>query len=170
MNRRRSRARARDGRSRRDRHQLPLRADADLARTYSMRPRPKAEGFPQVLRQYADATAANAPIEAGKRLTFEDSCRDALGCPARWSTSEWRVNRVSLKCEPDLAVALREAHAAVLPGYHLNKRHWNTVIVDGSLPDDTIRDMIEDSYDLVVSKLPQPRIDRSSRTSLRPGF
>ena len=78
--------------------------------------------------------------------------------------------RVSLKCEPDLAVALREAHAAVLPGYHLNKRHWNTVIVDGSLPDDTIRDMIEDSYDLVVSKLPQPRIDRSSRASQRPGF
>ncbi len=62
--------------------------------------------------------------------------------------------RVSLKCEPQLAEALRGAHAAVLPGYHLNKRHWNTVIIDGSLPDDAIRDMIEDSYDLVVSKLP----------------
>ncbi len=65
--------------------------------------------------------------------------------------------RVSLKCEPELAEALRGAHAAVLPGYHLNKRHWNTVIIDGSLPDDTIRDMIEDSYDLVVSKLPRAR-------------
>jgi predicted DNA-binding protein (MmcQ/YjbR family) len=65
--------------------------------------------------------------------------------------------RVSLKCEPELAEALREAHAAVLPGYHLNKRHWNTVIVDGSVPDDAIRDMIEDSYDLVVSKLPRAR-------------
>src|SRR3954470_18731315 len=63
--------------------------------------------------------------------------------------------RVSLKCEPELAEALRTAHAAVLPGYHLNKRHWNTVIIDGSLPDDAIRDMIEDSYDLVVSKLSQ---------------
>jgi predicted DNA-binding protein (MmcQ/YjbR family) len=62
--------------------------------------------------------------------------------------------RVSLKCEPELAQGLREAHAAVLPGYHLNKRHWNTVSIDGSLPDETIRDMIEDSYDLVVSKLP----------------
>jgi predicted DNA-binding protein (MmcQ/YjbR family) len=62
--------------------------------------------------------------------------------------------RVSLKCEPELAEALRGAHAAVLPGYHLNKRHWNTVITDCSLPDDAIRDMIEDSYDLVVSKLP----------------
>ncbi|MFL5817149.1 MAG: MmcQ/YjbR family DNA-binding protein [Conexibacter sp.] len=65
--------------------------------------------------------------------------------------------RVSVKCEPSLAAALRATHAAVLPGYHLNKRHWNTVIVDGSLPDDAVRDMIEDSYDLVVSKLPRAR-------------
>ena len=63
--------------------------------------------------------------------------------------------RVSLKCEPDLAERLRAAHSAVLPGYHLNKRHWNTVILDGSLPDQTIADMIEDSYDLVVSRLPR---------------
>jgi predicted DNA-binding protein (MmcQ/YjbR family) len=66
--------------------------------------------------------------------------------------------RVSVKCEPQLAEALRGAHAAVLPGYHLNKRHWNTVIIDGSLPDDAVRDMIEDSYDLVVSKLPTARL------------
>jgi predicted DNA-binding protein (MmcQ/YjbR family) len=65
--------------------------------------------------------------------------------------------RVSLKCEPELAGALREAHAAVLPGYHLNKRHWNTVIIDGSIADEAIQDMIEDSYDLVVSKMPQAR-------------
>jgi predicted DNA-binding protein (MmcQ/YjbR family) len=65
--------------------------------------------------------------------------------------------RVSLKCEPGLAEALREAHAAVIPGYHLNKRHWNTVIIDGSLPDKTVREMIEDSYDLVVSQLPPER-------------
>ena len=65
--------------------------------------------------------------------------------------------RVSLKCEPQLAEVLREAHGAVLPGYHLNKRHWNTVIIDGSVPDEAIRNMIEDSYDLVVSKLPRAR-------------
>ncbi|MEA2172075.1 MAG: hypothetical protein QOF76_5375 [Solirubrobacteraceae bacterium] len=65
--------------------------------------------------------------------------------------------RVSLKCEPELAIGLREAHAAILPGYHLNKRHWNTVILDGSLPDAMVRDMIEDSYDLVVSGLPASR-------------
>jgi predicted DNA-binding protein (MmcQ/YjbR family) len=68
-----------------------------------------------------------------------------------------RPLRVSLKCEPLLAEQLREAHTAVLPGYHLNKRHWNTVIIDGSLPEKMIKDMIEDSYDLVVSRLPISR-------------
>jgi predicted DNA-binding protein (MmcQ/YjbR family) len=65
--------------------------------------------------------------------------------------------RVSLKCEPSVAEELRKAHAAVRPGYHLNKRHWNTVVIDDSLPDGTIREMVEDSYDLVVSKLPRAR-------------
>ena len=64
---------------------------------------------------------------------------------------------VSLKCEPLLAVQLREAHPAVRPGYHLNKRHWNTVTVDGSISEQMLRDMIEDSYDLVVSRLPRSR-------------
>src|SRR4051812_43518918 len=65
--------------------------------------------------------------------------------------------RVSLKCEPSLAIALRAAHAAVIPGSHLNKSHWNTVMIDGSLPDQMVKDMIEDSYDLVVSRLPAAR-------------
>jgi predicted DNA-binding protein (MmcQ/YjbR family) len=59
--------------------------------------------------------------------------------------------RVSLKCEPQVAEALREEHAAVIPGYHLNKKHWNTVILDGSLSDGAVREMIEDSYDLVTA-------------------
>ena len=62
---------------------------------------------------------------------------------------------ISLKCEPDLAEALRRDHEAVRPGYHLNKRHWNTVLCDGSLPDQMILDMLEDSYDLVVEGLPK---------------
>lgn len=61
--------------------------------------------------------------------------------------------QISLKCEPALAEQLREAHAAVRPGYHLNKRHWNTVTIDGSIADQLLEDMIEDSYDLVVSRL-----------------
>jgi predicted DNA-binding protein (MmcQ/YjbR family) len=62
---------------------------------------------------------------------------------------------VSVKCEPDLAVALRASYPAIRPGYHLNKRHWNTITLDGSLPDQLVRDLIEDSYDLVVSALPK---------------
>jgi predicted DNA-binding protein (MmcQ/YjbR family) len=68
-----------------------------------------------------------------------------------------RPLQVSLKCEPLLAEQLREAYPAVLPGYHLNKRHWNTVVLDGSIPDRIIKDMVEDSYDLVVSRLPASR-------------
>ena len=64
---------------------------------------------------------------------------------------------VSLKCDPRLAEDLRARYAAITPGYHLNKRHWNTVILDGSLAPRTIGDMIEDSYDLVVAGLPLAR-------------
>ena len=62
---------------------------------------------------------------------------------------------ISLKCEPGLALQLRADHPAITPGYHLNKRHWNTVKVDGSLPDGLVRDLVEDSYDLVVESLPK---------------
>ena len=62
---------------------------------------------------------------------------------------------VSLKCDPDLAVELRNSYAAIRPGYHLNKRHWNTVALDGGLDDQFVRELIEDSYDLVVSALPK---------------
>ncbi len=65
--------------------------------------------------------------------------------------------RVSLKCEPLLAEQLRETHAAITGAYHLNKRHWNGVLLDGSLEDQMVLDMIEDSYDLVVSGLPLAR-------------
>jgi predicted DNA-binding protein (MmcQ/YjbR family) len=78
----------------------------------------------------------------------------------------WRPDseppKLSLRCEPELAVQLREQYAAIEPGWHLNKRHWNTVTVDGSLPARMVRDMIEDSYDLVVEGL-----TRAQRASLR---
>ena len=60
---------------------------------------------------------------------------------------------VSLKCDPELAVQLRAAYPAITAGYHLNKRHWNTVVLDGSIEDQFLREMLEDSYDLVVSGL-----------------
>ena len=61
---------------------------------------------------------------------------------------------VSVKCEPELAEALRRSYRAIRPGYHLNKRHWNTITLDGSLSDQLVCDLVEDSYDLVVSGLP----------------
>ena len=64
---------------------------------------------------------------------------------------------VSLKCDPGLAADLRGRYAGITPGYHLNKRHWNTVTVDGSLPDDLVADLIDDSYGLVVASLPKAR-------------
>ena len=62
---------------------------------------------------------------------------------------------VSLKCEPELAIELRGSYAAIRPGYHLSKRHWNTIAVDGTLTDQLVRDLVQDSYDLVVSGLPK---------------
>ena len=62
---------------------------------------------------------------------------------------------VSVKCEPEIAVDLRDSYPAIRPGYHLNKRHWNTITLDDSLPDQLVRDQVEDSYDLVVSALPK---------------
>jgi len=64
---------------------------------------------------------------------------------------------VSVKCDPLLAEQLRATYPAITAGYHLNKRHWNTVLIDGSLADGMVADMIEDSYDLVVSKLPRTK-------------
>jgi predicted DNA-binding protein (MmcQ/YjbR family) len=66
-----------------------------------------------------------------------------------------RPLQVSLKCEPEMAEQLRAAHEAIVPGYHLNKRHWNTVTIDGSLSDAMVGDMVEDSYDLVVAAMSQ---------------
>ena len=62
-------------------------------------------------------------------------------------------NGVSLKCDPALAEILRQQHSAVTAGYHLDKRHWNTVELDGSVPDDLIEDWIQDSYELVLAGL-----------------
>lgn len=63
--------------------------------------------------------------------------------------------RLNLKCDPAKAEILREIYPAIQPGYHMNKRHWNTVILDGSIADAEILSMIDDSYALVVKGLPK---------------
>ncbi len=60
---------------------------------------------------------------------------------------------VNLKCDPEKAIALREEYPSVLPGYHMNKQHWNTVLIDGSISDNLIKEWIDHSYDLVVKSL-----------------
>ena len=62
---------------------------------------------------------------------------------------------VNLKCDPDLAISLREQYPAVKPGYHMNKNHWNTVEMDGSIPDKLFKAWIDHSYDLIVQRLPK---------------
>lgn len=60
---------------------------------------------------------------------------------------------ISLKCDPVEAIIMRQNYDSIQPGYHLNKKHWNTVVVDGEIEDTRIREMIEDSYILVRQKL-----------------
>lgn len=62
---------------------------------------------------------------------------------------------VNLKCEPEMAEELRERYDAVLPGYHMNKKHWNTVLVNGSITDKLLLQWTKLSYDLVVASLPK---------------
>jgi predicted DNA-binding protein (MmcQ/YjbR family) len=71
---------------------------------------------------------------------------------------------INLKCDPDEALALRAAHPrSIQPGYHQNKRHWNTVVLDGSLPDALVDEMIAHSYALVVAGLPKAEREKLAK-------
>ena len=70
---------------------------------------------------------------------------------------------VNLKCDPSRALELRGAYAGIRPGYHQDKRHWNSVDLDGSVEGAVVRGLIEDSYDLVVAKLPRAVRDTLTR-------
>src|SRR5438270_11988067 len=63
--------------------------------------------------------------------------------------------RANLKCDPDLALELRDRFEQVRPGYHMNKKHWNTVDIGNGVPDAELRKMIDQSYELVVKRLPR---------------
>jgi predicted DNA-binding protein (MmcQ/YjbR family) len=71
---------------------------------------------------------------------------------------------VNLKCHPDWALDLRDRYEEVRPGYHMNKKHWNTVKIEGSIPDAELRKMIDHSYDLVVETLPKSRATVRARS------
>ena len=61
--------------------------------------------------------------------------------------------RVNLKCDPEYAIELREQYNGIIPGYHMNKKHWNTISIEDDVPDNLINELIEHSYQLVKSKL-----------------
>ncbi len=71
----------------------------------------------------------------------------------------WEENplRVSLKCDPERALELRDRHAGIIPGYHLNKKLWNTVILESADVVDLVEGLIDDSYDLIVASLPKAK-------------
>jgi predicted DNA-binding protein (MmcQ/YjbR family) len=66
-----------------------------------------------------------------------------------------KPDTINLKCDPERAAELREEHEEIIPGFHMNKKHWNTVDINGTLTDSFIFDLIDHSYDLVVNTLPQ---------------
>jgi predicted DNA-binding protein (MmcQ/YjbR family) len=66
--------------------------------------------------------------------------------------------RANLKCDPDLALELRDRYEQVRPGYHMNKKHWNTIEIEAGIPDAEIRKMIDHSYNLVAKKLPKAKL------------
>lgn len=66
---------------------------------------------------------------------------------------------ISLKCDPNYAEILRQKYESITPGYHLNKRHWNTVQLDGSIPEEEVREFIDHSYDLVLKSLTREKRD-----------
>ncbi len=69
----------------------------------------------------------------------------------------------NVKCDPDKAVDLRDRYDAVQPGYHMNKKHWNTVVVDGSISTQLLNEMIDHSYELVIQSLPKKIKDELSK-------
>ena len=76
--------------------------------------------------------------------------------------------RVNLKCDPDLALDLRDRYEQVRPGYHMNKKHWNTVEIQGGIPESELRQMIDHSYDLVAKSLPKSKTRRAVRPRRSP--
>ncbi|MFB0617379.1 MmcQ/YjbR family DNA-binding protein [Streptomyces sp. AGS-58] len=94
----------------------------------------------------------------------ETSVFKVLGRMFALTNLDGRPLTVNLKCDPEDAVRLRGEHEGlIVPGWHMNKRHWNTVTADAGLPDRLVRELVEDSYDLVVAGLPRAqrlRLDR----------
>jgi predicted DNA-binding protein (MmcQ/YjbR family) len=107
--------------------------DLEKIRKYCLKKAGVTEGFP-----FGEEMLV---FKAGGKMF----CLAALSHPAT----------LNLKCDPEKAVQLREKYDSVAPGYHMNKTHWNTVTLDGSIPDSEVLSWIDDSYNLILAKLPK---------------
>lgn len=76
--------------------------------------------------------------------------------------------RINLKCDPERSLELRDQYKAIRPGWHMNKKHWNTLTLDGSVPPKLIRELIQHSYDLVTASLPAKSRPKASGTTPQP--
>ncbi len=106
--------------------------DIEFLREYCLKKKGAAEEFP-----FGDST-----------LVFKVKGKIFLLAALDGSPLQFNV-----KCDPDRAIELREQYDAVQPGYHMNKKHWNTIIVDGSIPLGLLKTMIDDSYELILGSL-----------------
>jgi predicted DNA-binding protein (MmcQ/YjbR family) len=90
----------------------------------------------------------------------EDTLVFRIGQKLFLLTSLLQGDRFNAKCDPERAIELREQHTEVQPGYHMNKKHWNTVHIDGNLSRRQLCEMIDHSYDLVLKTLPKNARER----------
>lgn len=112
-------------------------------------------------------------------LTLNEAYEDKPFRDPNWTVIRHRANRkvfawifereghiwINVKCDPQWRDFWRDAFASVLPAYHLNKEHWNSVILDGSVPEDDLKRMIEESYELTRPKKGKIRTDRKNEES-----
>jgi len=108
--------------------------DIEVLRNYCLKKREGSEGFP-----FGETT-----------LVFKVKGKMFL-----LASLDSPILQFNVKCDPEKAIEWREQYPAVQPGYHMNKKLWNTVVVDGSLSSRILREMIDDSYELVVKSLPK---------------
>lgn len=117
---------------------------------------------PETLRDYCLAkpgTTEDFPFDEDT-LTFK-----VMGKMFALISLERQPMAVNLKCDPERALDLRDAYHSVQPGYHMNKRHWNTIALEGDLPTARLKELIDHSYELVVSKL--RRAERDQLTQMQ---
>lgn len=98
---------------------------------------------------------------------FETSVFKVAGKIFALSNLDGMPLKVNLKCDPEDALHLRATYPAVAPGYHMNKKHWNTVTIDGSLDEALVLEMLQDSYELIVRSL--TRAQRAAILAAPPG-